>query len=191
MKAPKGYREAQAYTGETKKLTPGGHLIRLRTVEDTANQDGSEYLRVQFDIEEGGEFDGFYRDAYGRRVRYDVNADWPGRMSVFVYDREGNTSGRFKGFIQAVEQSNPGYSFEASGFNEQTLQGKIVGAVFGEDEYEFNGNHGTTVRIRYCVPVAKVREGVPVPPFRPLKQDGARGAAPAAAGIGYSDELPF
>ena len=127
MKAPRGYDQARAYTGETRKLTPGGHIVRLRNVNVDYTQENSEFLAVTFDIEEGGEYDGFYNDLFKSRAQYDPNAAWPGSMRVFVYDREGNTSGRFKGFIQAVEASSSGYNFAATGFNELTLQGKLVG----------------------------------------------------------------
>lgn len=170
MKAPRGYDKARPYSGESRKLTPGGHIVRIRNVTDEFDQNGSEFLMVTFDIEEGGEYDGFFNEKFKTNSQYNVGAAWPGSIKVYVYDREsGETSGRFKGFIQAVEASNGGYNFAATNYNEHTLQGKLVGMVFGEDEYNVNGNRGWTVRARYAVPVSKVREGIAPPRRRPLQ----------------------
>ena len=38
----------------------------------------------------------------------------------------------FKGFVSAVEASNKGYTFD---FDEQTLVGKVVGLVLGDEEF--------------------------------------------------------
>ena len=38
----------------------------------------------------------------------------------------------FKGFVSAVEASNKGYTFD---FEEQTLVGKVVGVVVGDEEF--------------------------------------------------------
>ena len=44
-------------------------------------------------------------------------------------------------------------------FDEKKLKGKIVGAVFGEKEYEFNGNHGFFVTCRGFRTVDAIRSG--------------------------------
>lgn len=50
--------------------------------------------------------------------------------------------GFFKGFIEAVKQSNRGFTcgFDTGdSFDEQTLKGKLFGGIFGREQYEGNG----------------------------------------------------
>ena len=196
IKLPNDYESARAYDGtRAPTLTPGGHICRIRSAELTkARSSGADMLVVEFDINEGGEFNEYFAHRYEGRLRYNQNATWPGTYRTTIANAEGKTNTRFKGLIQAIEQSNAGYRFTG---DERTLAGKLVGFNFGEEEYNENGD--TTVRPQYAVSVARVREGV-IPPakrlFNPQGQ-GYRAPAPAQADNGgftevdMSDDLPF
>ena len=56
----------------------------------------------------------------------------------------------FKTFIHHIEESNKGYTWD---WNEQALQGKHFGGVFGEKEYEIDGNNGFFTTMRYTCEV--------------------------------------
>lgn len=204
---PRDYNTARAYDGNSvPKLTPGGHICRIRTVELTkTRKTNSDMLIVNFDINEDGEFNGHYGRIFDSRRKYNMNAAWPGVFRTTIATADGHTNGFFKGLIDAVEASNPGYSFTATHGNEQTLQGKLVGFNFGEEEYEVTNQstgeirQGVTVKPQYAVSVAKVREGV-IPPAIKRLSTGSAGQPSSAPQTAqqpqpqeddYDDELPF
>ena len=180
---PSDYNNAKGFDGSSApKLTPGGHICRTRTIELTKTRTGKDMLVVNFDINEEGEFNGYYGRIFETRLRYNtVNAKWPGVFRTTIANNEGKTNGFFKGLIEAIEASNPGYSFMGSGNNEVTLQGKLVGFNFGEEEYadQNTGEIKVTVKPQYAVSVAKVREGCIPPakkPYAPPDGSGYSGS---------------
>lgn len=56
-------------------------------------------------------------------------------------DKDNRTKSYFKGCITAIEESNPGYKFN---FDERTLDNKLVGIIFRDEEYDYNGYKGMT-----------------------------------------------
>lgn len=66
---------------------------------------------------------------------------------VALEDKDGNTNPYFKGFITAVEESNPGYKWN---WDEKTLKGKKIGIVFRMEEYSYNGYDGEAARPFYA-----------------------------------------
>lgn len=172
---PRDYSTAKAYDGTSgPKLTPGGHICRTRTVLLTKSKTGNDMLVADFDIVEEGDFRDYYKRQYEYRIRYNQNASWPGRYYMPIANSDGTTNTRFKGFVTAIEESNPGYRFNG---DEQGLQGKLLGFNFGEEEYcvESTGEIKTTVKPAYAVSVAKVREGVIPPAKKPYTPPGASG----------------
>lgn len=108
----------------------------------------------------------------------------------------------FKRFCSAVTNSNKGFIFDGGkqNSNEQTLVGKYIGLVIGEEQY--TGNDGT-VKVRPYVfsetSVDKIHSGdFIVPAFKPLPgvaSEEVRVASPdgfIAVPDGADDEgLPF
>ncbi len=110
---------------EFKGLPAGGYVCTITAVKDEAEK---EYLKIEFDILEG-EFKDYYRELYQSK------AFWGGS---FVKSYKEKALPFFKGFITSVEKSNPNYKFD---YDENTLRGKAIGLVLGEEEY--TGNDGT------------------------------------------------
>ena len=201
---PKDYAQAKGYDGSSSfpRLTAGGHICRTRQVVLTKSRAGNDMLEIHFDIVEEGEFKGYYQQVYAARSRYNPDMAWPGRYFVLIANPDGTTNGRFKGFINAVEESNGGYKFDG---NELGLQNKLVGFNFGEEEYERTDRQtgkittGISVKPAYAISVAKVREGVIPPPRKLLDNDRqpAHAAPPpppppsGAAQEDDDDDLPF
>ena len=203
---PRDYDNARAFDGTGgPQLTPGGHICRIQGVRlEKTQKTNKDMLVVAFDISEGSEFDGYYRKRFERSSGFNSNAKWPGVFRCTLLNATGDTNGFFKGFIEALEASNPGYNFKASKGDEQQMKGKLVGFNFGEEEYEPYNSPGeikTTVKPAYAISVAKVREGV-IPPAKKLL-NGANSASttstarpvgqPDAQGFQEvdDDELPF
>ena len=176
---PSDYAKAKSYDGSSSpKLTPGGHICRTRTVTLAKSKAGNDMLIADFDIVEEGDFRNYYQKQFDYRMKYNTDANWPGRYFMPIANADGTTNTRFKGFVTAIEESNPGFRFNG---DELGLQNKLLGFNFGEEEYEVKttGEIKITVKPQYAVSVAKVREGV-IPPARKLYNP--QGAAPGYSG---------
>ena len=154
MKLPSDYNKVQAYKGPSNYLPAGNYTcaITAARVEQTRST-GADMLVIELDVAEG-ERRGFFTQqskSFGT---------WPNagvmRLVVTVKDRQSGqmvTNPMFKGFIEAVEASNRGYSFTQAGADEHTLVLKRVGVRFREEESEYNGEVRTRVVPWYAVPV--------------------------------------
>lgn len=205
---PHDYDNARSFDGtQAPNLTPGGHICRIQGVRvEKTKYTNKDMLVVAFDIAENSEFDSYFRKRFERSSGFNSNAKWPGVFRCTLLNANGETNGFFKGFIEALEASNPNYNFKASKGDEQQMKGKLVGFNFGEEEYEPQNSPGevrVSVKPAYAISVAKVREGV-IPPAKKLLNPtgaGAQASAPTTRPVGQpdaqgfqeveDDELPF
>ena len=197
---PQDYEQARSFDGSTApELTVGGHICRIRNAYMAKTKSGKDQLVIEFDIAEGGEFDGYYQNRFTNAQKYSSNAKWGGVFRSVLLTNEGKTNGFFKGLIEAIEESNVGYDFRKSGGDERAMIGKLVGFNFGEEEYEgYDGNIRTIVKPSYAVSAARVHEGVIPPAKKLLEKNKQQPQAQQAQGYpaGYTevennDELPF
>lgn len=183
MILPNDYDSARGFDGSAApKLAPGGHVCRIRGARMDRARSGRDMLVIAFDIAEGGPFDGYYAERFRQARQRRSDATWPGVFRTTLTNAEGRTNGFFKGLIEAIEASNPGFNFRAAGCDENKLNGKIVGFNFGEEEYadRNTGKIRVSVKPQYAVSAAKVREGVIPPERKPYKGDrGASGSGAA------------
>lgn len=107
------------------KLPVGGYIVKILNVQDVPEK---EYLKVSFDIADG-EHKGFFKKQYDEDTRQDKK--WPNAGS-FVRSYKSTAESMFKGFCNAVENSNKSYTFD---FEEKSLVGKQVGIIVGLEEY--------------------------------------------------------
>lgn len=179
MNLPSDYSRAQAYKGPSNYLPAGNYVCAVTSarVEQTRST-GADMLVVELDVAEG-ERRGFFTQqskSFGT---------WPNagvmRLVVTVKDRQSGqmvTNPMFKGFIEAVEASNRGYSFTQAGADEHTLVLKRVGVRFREEESEYNGEVRTRVVPWYAVPVDTL-PNLDIAEPKKLKKDSA--GEPSAA----------
>lgn len=173
MNKPQGYDEAQAYTGDFETLELGGHVCKITGVklEYTPNTN-AEVLVIAFDIAEGKQT-GFYQRRFDEARKNNAQAKWQGTYRQFT---QGNSTPYFKGMIENIEKSNPGYSFVGTGFNEQTLIGKLFGGVFGREQYK-DKEDGSLKFATKCMSirtVEKAREGIEAPADKLLKDNNTQ-----------------
>lgn len=169
MNIPQGYNEAQAYTGDFETLRLGGHVCIITGVkiEYTPNTN-AQVLVISFDIAEG-EQGGFYQRKYEEARKSNPQAKWQGIFRQFT---QGNSLPYFKGLITNIEKSNPGYNFKNTGFNEQTLVGKLFGGIFGREQYKAqDGSLKFATKCMSIRAVEKIREGVEIPADKLLKEE--------------------
>lgn len=104
---------------DVRRPVPGGYAAKITRVEDNEEK---EYLKIEWEFADG-EFKGANRETF---MAFDF---WP---LAFVCSYKEKALRFFKGFKTAVEESNPGYAFKN---DPQSLVGKFIGVVLGEEEY--------------------------------------------------------
>lgn len=181
------------------KLPAGGYVLEIKHVEYENNSDKgyNDKIVLAFDIYEGD-----FRDHFQRRYDAQTQEDkkWKGnyRLSVPFEDgsEEDNRTGRrFKTVTNSFEDSNPGYHWN---WDEQTLKGKLIGGIFREKEYNFNGRTGFFTECAALTDVESIRSNT----YRPLPTkylDESKKPAPitepdtdwVSVPEGVGDELPF
>lgn len=165
---------------EFKRPGPGGYIIKIMSVEDVEEK---EYLKFEFDFADG-EFKNYYKDLYANR------GFWGG---TFIRSYKEKALPFFKAFKTSVEVSNPGFEFKN---DPQSLVGKYLGAVLGEEEYR--ANDGTIKKRLYFAQARSgqaIRKGeFEVPELKKLapQDGGSSGGGDSFMDLADDDgELPF
>lgn len=174
---------------ERRDLPVGGYVAGICKATD---EPAKERLNIEWEVTEG-EFKGYWREQTASLIeRGKLNpGEWAwGGKTIKSYKEKALPF--FKGFITAVEQSNPGYKFNN---DEKTLRGKLVGVVLREEEYMGNdGNIKTKLVVDRFTSVDKIRSGdYEVRSKKTLA--GGSGSAPDTGDFavieGNADDLPF
>lgn len=156
MRKLKGYADAQVYSDQ-ERLPVGGYVLKILDVKYQEN-DWGDVIILSFDIEEG-EHKGFFAANYRAQTQEDKK--WKGTYRLQVPKDDGSEQDnwkqrRFKTVICNFEDSNQGYRWN---WDEQTLKGKLIGALFNNKEYSFNGREGFFTNCHSLVTVEKIRSG--------------------------------
>ena len=175
MKPIKDYDNVKA-SGEYERLAPGGYVCKILEATDEPQK---EYLRIVYDIAEGHEA-GRYKDEPAENVY----------RHSFIRSYKEKALGMFKSFTNALEASNDGYKWD---FDENKLAGKLIGIVFGYEQYEANDG---TVKERLRVASTKSAEAIRKGDFRTpalkLLKDGNAAIQPTVPeGFVSDDDYPF
>ena len=86
-------------------------------------------------------------------------------------EKDGWTLAAFKRDIEAVEDSNKGFHWN---WDESKLKNKVVGAIFHDQEYDYNGQQGFWTACHHFAPVDVVREGkFKIPKPKMLNKDAS------------------
>ena len=143
MNKPAGYDEVQVL-GEFTPIQLGGHKLVIMGVEEATTSTGNQYIKVSFDTSKDDIQPNYYSNAYRQDTR--DNKKWSGVTTVFPTDREGKTSKAFKTFCTSVEKSNSGFKMVWGEKFCESLKGKKIGGVFGEEDYLNANNEVKTAR---------------------------------------------
>lgn len=151
---------------------PGGYICEIKAVEDIPDK---EYLKITYDISEG-DFKGYYSNMR------ENNPDWAW-AGAYCKSYKPKALPMFKRFCTAVSKSNGAFIFDGGKVNgnEQTLIGKKIGLVFGEEEYYGNdGNLKTRLIVSKEFPTDKLAEQK-APKKKAIKEDSS--TAPETASV--------
>lgn len=177
IKQPSNWNEVQEFT-ENAKLPLDAYVCKVKRAEVQGEQ-----LCIAFDIAEGAQT-GFYKRAFASDNR--ENKKWKGVLRLWLpkddgSDRDEWTKSTLKGMVTAFEKSNPGYKWN---WNEQSLAGRMIGILFRNEEWEYEGKTGWTVRPFRAISVDTVRSGdYTLPKDKPLKKKESSGYGEAYDGF--------
>ena len=127
------YNQAEAKEfGEFESLALGGHEITILSAEEyTSPISTNTSLRVCVDISGNDEQKGYFKKQYDSQSG---DKKWPTGGIRYLSLKDDQLS-YLKGFITAVENSNPGFKFDINGDWSQ-LKAKKLAGVFGLEEYQ-------------------------------------------------------
>lgn len=177
IKRPNNWDTVKEFS-DRPKLPLGAYVCKIKKAVVQSNDYG-EQLCILFDIVEGD-----FKDFFDGEFKTDTRADkkWKGVLRQFVPLDNGSekdewTKSSFKGLTTSVEKSNPGYQWN---WDENSLAGKLIGILFRNEEWEYEGKTGWAVRPFRAISIDSVRSGdFTIPKDKPLKN---KAAAP-----GYGD----
>ena len=187
---PNGYDEVQA-GGDFTPIELGGHKLVIKKLEEVTASNGNKYLKVSFDTAPDDRQPNYYTEAWKNDTR--EQKKWGGVATVFPTDQEGKTSKTFKQFCTSIEKSNNSKIQWGAGF-ESSIVGKVIGGIFGEEEYLNNANEVKVARKLFWWRSTEGIIDAKIPEKRELRQDG--GTPDIAEGFiqipdGIDVELPF
>lgn len=187
MKKWNGYEKTEVM-GTKRKLPAGAYKCRIMAAEEREYGWGNVLL-ISFDIAEG-EYKNFYRAQYEKQTK---DKKWKGvyRLSVPKDDgteKDERLKKAFKTFIHHIEGSNGGYKWD---WNEASLIGKYFGGIFGEKEYEVDGNSGFYTTIRYTTDINSL-DNIQIPkPVMLNKSSQNNLTTPSTSDWEGDESLPF
>ena len=161
--------------GEFKRLPAGIYGVKITNIVDVPEK---EYWEIYCDITKG-EFANYFKMMVDNGLR---------DTSKTIRSYKQTALSFFKGFITAVEKSNPGYQWD---WDESKLIGKNVIAVFGEEEYkDSEGNVKVRTRIQEFRSLEAYQKGeIKVPELKKLPvEEQPEPVVPVTVNL---DDLPF
>lgn len=148
--------EIKRNSGSGEPLPAGGYVAKIMNAE-VKEYSWGEVLVISFDIAEGE-----YKDFFATQYRENTNEDkkWKGNFRLTVpqesnqyYDSQKRTFGNC---LACIEESNSGYRWD---WDEAKLKGKMVGVLFREREWEWDGKSGITTECSAFSSVDDIRNG--------------------------------
>ena len=187
MKKPNNFETAQGLS-DFVPLTLGGHVCKIMKVEEKKTSTSKDMIVVSLDIAEGEQKD-YFSTQYKNSKKDDKK--WGCMVYIVVEDNEGNTNRAFKQFIEAFEKSNKCSVAWGDNFESQ-FKGKLIGGVFGREQYKNNNNElKFSTKCRWFDTIEKARKGIAAPKDKLMDgvvQDNPTGFTPTTE---EDDDLPF
>ena len=189
MNKPANYDNVQ--TEAFTPITPGGHHLVIKGVDERKTRTGKDMLVVAFDFAPNDSQPGYGSELFRNDVRPDKK--WPSSCVTYIVatDNDGNTSRNFKTFITSVEESNKGFvtTWGDGPIFTQQFKGKVIGGVFGRVEDEYNGERKIRTRLRWFCADNKV-DKAKIPDDKLLPQNAAPANQSSFSPV-YDEETPF
>lgn len=166
IRKPNDWENVQAFS-KRRKLPVGAYVCKIKQAS-VKNTEWGDQLNVLYDIEDG-EYAGFYADDFNQQPP--ENKKWKGILRFWLpkedgSEKDGFTKRKLKAFITTVESSNRGFAFN---WDERSLAGKLIGVIYRNEEWEYNGKTGWSARPFRATTVDNVTDGnFTIPEAKPL-----------------------
>lgn len=198
MQKPSGYDEAKA-SGEYTPINLGGHYCVIKQLSEKQSSTGKDMVVVVFDFCAPDKQANYFADQFANDTREEKKWPYQGTKYIMVNDYQDpkKTSTQFKTFITCVENSN-GFQVKWGIANwAAQFKGKKIGAVFGEEESEYDGKTSMRRLVRwFCSTDAVMDAKVPDPKYLKAKKNDNLTAASTDTGFmnipdDADEEIPF
>lgn len=194
MQKPNNYDNTQA-SGDFTPVTPGGHHLIIKKVEESKTKTGKPMIIVAFDMADGDSQPKYFTTMFANDIRPDKK--WPrsGRQYIVTEDNDGNCSRSFKTFINCVERSNNGFQTTWGDAFASQFKNKRIGGVFGLVENEYNGKVTKRCELRWFCDDSKA-DSANIPDPKLLPNTNKTVGVPDVNGFmsvpdGDNEEVPF
>lgn len=194
---PSDYNTAERF-GDFTPLPADGYVCKIMRMSEAESKAGNQMVVLSLDIAEGE-----FKDHFMNQYKADTKEDkkWRCKFYQLTLNKDGNTNGGFKNLVESVKESNPGFEPKwGEGFCE-SFNGKLVGMVFGNEEYRKNdGSIGNSVKPIKAKNIDDIRSGNYVVPTdkklndsgfnRPIASNPMEGI-PKGFEMIEEDDIPF
>ena len=148
---------------QKEQLPVGAYVVKILNAEEVT-YDWGAFLVLSFDISEGEHKD-YFKKEYTANTN--ENKKWKGTYRLRIpaddgSEQDGWNKRTFNNFIYAVEDANNGYKWT---WDEKSLKNKLVGIIFRNEEWEYEGRNGWRTAAGAIATVEDVRSGN----IKPLK----------------------
>ena len=140
MQKPQGYDEAVA-SGEFTPVELGGHYCVVKQVSEVKSSKDKDMIVVLLDFCSPDKQPNYFSKLFESDDREDKKWPFNGTKYIMVYDYNdpNKTSRQFKTFCTCIEKSNNcEITWGGNDWGNQ-FRGKKIGAVYGEEEHEYDG----------------------------------------------------
>lgn len=151
---------------EFDQLPIGPQYCQIKAVEDVEEK---EYLKIEFDIVKG-ELRNYFKNQHDNFK----DPKWPSGGTIYRSYKPAAYS-FFASFIVALKKSNNDFNWD---WNEQELIGLYFVANFGEEEYIYEGELRTSVKVREIRSITAMQEGKIKIPSLKLLPESEKPASP-------------
>lgn len=213
MLKTQGYDEAPSGFQQKEEITPGGHHLIIKQVNETQSKTGKPMIVVLYDFAQNDAQAGAFMNEFKNDERADKK--WPNRGTSYIMTQDwqdaSKTSRNFKSFCTCFEKSNDcmiKWIEDPIAWSAQ-FKNRKIGGVFGVVHDVYNGKEFTKTELRWFCEDSKA-DSAQVPQERMLSdtQKAKLDPQPNAAGSniiperapdegfvtipeGIDEELPF
>lgn len=175
MIKPQGLDQVQPFTSY-EALEAGGHICKIVQATETKSKAGRDMVVILLDTDITDKQPEYFKKKFDSNQNPDKK--WPNNAVVrqLVYDADGNPTKGFATFIACIKKCHPGLTDEKIFGNfpiGTNLKGKLIGGVFGEEEYLNNYSESKfAVKFQNFRTVEDIKKGVEVPKKKLLNPSG-------------------
>ncbi len=190
MLKPQDFEQVQGFTG-FQALEAGGHICKIMKVEETKSKAGRDMVVIYLDTDRTDVQPNYFSEAYRNDTRNPKKWNNNAIVRQLVLDAEGNTNRGFRTFIEYVEKCNSGFKVSWGEHFADCFKGKLVGALFGREEYLDNaGISKFATKFQVFRTVEEIKKGVDVPKDKLLNPSGIQNVDDLVEVVDDAD-MPF